>query len=153
MMFRSGMVFWTNLVKVPLLFIKCCTDCMWPLHINHEVIHFPLQLLLRLLQWSTLCIDSFNLLLWFLQALGQLLPAGWDSQHWEKENSDLLRKWCEGSLEWEKWAERAMFDAVVPGASGGPALWSGAWNGRICAQVWTVPMWRGTRNMLSILTV
>lgn len=84
---------WMNLVKILLLFIKCCTGCVRPLHVTHEVIHFPLQPLLCLLQWSTLWVDSLNLLLWLLQALSKLLSAGWDNQHWEKENSDILRRW------------------------------------------------------------
>lgn len=82
-----------NLVKILLLFIKCCTGCVRPLHVNHEVIHFPLQPLLCLLQWSTLWVDSLNLLLWLLQALSKLLSAGWENQRWAKENSDVLRKW------------------------------------------------------------
>lgn len=55
------------------------------------------------------------------------------------------------SLEWERWAERSIYNAVVPGAC--TALWSGEQTGRTCTQGWTVPMWRETKNMLSILTM
>ena len=61
-------------VKVPLFFVKAVTSqCVFPLYINHEVLHFK-QSLLGLLQRGTFGVDSLNLLLSLLQTLSKLFP-------------------------------------------------------------------------------
>ena len=62
------------LVEVPLLLVQGRTGRVCSLHIEHEVFHFVLEPLLRLLQGGAFGVHRFHVLLGRLQPLGQLLP-------------------------------------------------------------------------------
>ncbi|CAG6010318.1 unnamed protein product [Menidia menidia] len=64
-----------DLIKVPLLLVQVGSQSISSLHINHEVLHLPLQPLLGLLQRSTLGVDRLNGFLSILKALGNALNS------------------------------------------------------------------------------